>query len=165
MRSVHFYFLRAVHTINQQNERRYSRHMTERKVSRNKKLALARYIREENHGNRLKIRQREKILYGTDTQPPLYDRNGKRESEAYQETPEAEERGIAARPQGTFRYRMILAVFLFAGFLLCDTGSGSVGGYTTDEIQGMITEDTFHLYDGGENAVMDSLAGLLDFAR
>ena len=40
----------------------------EHKVSLEKKMALAQYIREENHGNRMKIRQREHILYGTDTQ-------------------------------------------------------------------------------------------------
>ena len=31
-----------------------------------KKMELAQYIREENMGNRMKIRQREKILYGTE---------------------------------------------------------------------------------------------------
>ena len=137
----------------------------ERKVTLDKKLALAQCIREENHGNRLKIRQREKILYGRDTQPPLYDRNGMRQDTDYPENPAGEARENFGFSSGTFKYRMILALFLFAGFLLCDTGGGRIGSYTTDEIHGMITADTFHLYEGGENAAVDGLAALLDFAH
>lgn len=136
----------------------------ERKVTLDKKLALAQYIREENHGNRLRIRQREKILYGTDTQPPLYDRSGRRQEAEYPENFAKEEREALGSAAGTFKYRMILALLLFAGFLLCDTGSGRIGGYTTDEIHGMIMADTFHLYDAGSDT-MDGLAALLDFAR
>ena len=44
------------------------------KVPLEKKMQLAQYIREENMGNRMKIRQRERILYGTDTQLPLFDK-------------------------------------------------------------------------------------------
>lgn len=130
-----------------------------------KKLALAQYIREENHGNRLKIRQREKILYGRDTQPPLFDRNGRRQDMEYPEENGKTEREAPGAFSGTFKYRMILALFLFAGFLLCDTGGGRIGGYTTDEIHGMILADTFHLYDGGENDTIDGLTALLDFGK
>ena len=44
------------------------------KVPLEKKMQLAQYIREENLGNRMKIRQRERILYGKDKQLPLFDK-------------------------------------------------------------------------------------------
>ncbi len=39
-------------------------------------MELARYIREENLGNRLKLRQREHILYGKESPLPLYEEHG-----------------------------------------------------------------------------------------
>ena len=134
----------------------------DRKVSLDKKLALAQYIREENQGNRMKIRQRERILYGRDTQPPLYD-NGRLQSIEQQENPSPESGVNFGFPAGTFKYRMILAILLFVGFLLCDTGGDKIGHYTTTEIHNMIMADTFHLYDGEGNDAMDGLAALLDF--
>ena len=133
----------------------------DRKVSLDKKLALAQYIREENHGNRMKIRQRERILYGTDTQPPLYD-TGRLQSMEQQENPSAESGVAFGFSSGTFKYRMILAILLFVGFLLCDTGDDKIGSYTTTEIHNMIMADTFHLYSEG-NDTMEGLASLLDF--
>ena len=58
---------------------------------------------------------------------------------------------------------MILAILLFVGFLLCDTGGDKIGRYTTNDIHDMIVADTFHLYDGEGNDAIDGLAGLLDF--
>ena len=132
-----------------------------RKVSLDKKLALAQYIREENHGNRMKIRQREKILYGTDTQPPLYD-TGRLHSMEQQENPLSENGSVLGLSAGTFKYRMILAILLFVGFLFCDTGGERIGSYTTTEIHNMIMADTFHLY-GESSDTMEGLAALLDF--
>ena len=63
----------------------------------------------------------------------------------------------------TFKYRMILAILLFVGFLICDTGGDKIGNYTTGDIHAMIMTDTFHLYDGEGNDTMDGLAALLDF--
>ena len=132
-----------------------------RKVSLDKKLALAQYIREENLGNRMKIRQREKILYGTDTQPPLYD-TGRLHSMEQQENPLSENGSALGLSADTFKYRMILAILLFVGFLFCDTGGDKIGSYSTTEIHNMIMADTFHLYGEGNDA-MDGLAALLDF--
>lgn len=135
----------------------------EHKIPLEKKMALAQYIREENHGNRIKIRQREHILYGTDTQPPLYDR-GKLVSGDYDYENRPTEDGIVPGfSMGTFKYRMILAILLFVGFLLCDTGDDKIGSYSTNDIHEMIMADTFHLYDGEGNSTMDGLASLLDF--
>ena len=133
----------------------------DRKVSLDKKLALAQYIRAENLGNRMKIRQREKILYGTDTQPPLYD-TGRLPVFDQQDNPSAENRTALGVSLGTFKYRMILAILLFVGFLFCDTGGDKIGSYTTTEIHNMIMADTFHLYGEG-NDTMEGLAALLDF--
>ena len=133
----------------------------DRKVSLDKKLALAQYIREENLGNRMKIRQREKILYGTDTQPPLYD-TGRLPAFDQQDNPSAENQTALGISLGTFKYRMILAILLFIGYLFCDTGGERIGSYTTTEIHNMIMADTFHLY-GESSDTMEGLAALLDF--
>lgn len=133
----------------------------DKKVSLDKKLALAQYIREENLGNRVKIRQRERILYGRDTQTPLYD-SGRLQSVEQQENQPSENGVNFGFPAGTFKYRMILAILLFVGFLLCDTGGDKIGSYTTTEIHSMITADTFHLYDGEGNDTIDGLAALFD---
>ena len=134
------------------------------KVNINKKLALAQYIREENMGNRMKIRQREKILYGTDTQAPLYD-TGRLQAGEPGEGFSTENGAVPGFSSGTFKYRMILAILLFVGFLLCDTGGDKIGKYTTTEIHNMITADTFHLYGAESNSTMDGLAALLDFEQ
>lgn len=55
---------------------------------------------------------------------------------------------------------MTLAVLLFVGFLLCDTNKGSIFSYSTNDVYEMIRADSLHLYDGGENAVMEELAEL-----
>lgn len=135
----------------------------DRKIPLEKKMALAQYIRAENHGNRMKIRQRENILYGTNTQPPLYDKGRLQAPEQPYENNAAENGTVPAFSVSTFKYRMILAILLFVGFLLCDTGGDKIGSYTTNDIHDMIMADTFHLYDGEGNDTMDGLASLLDF--
>lgn len=138
------------------------------RVPLEKKMQLAQYIREENQGNRMKIRQRERILYGTDTQPPLFDKGRlPAASSPYENNPAQpqQDEAVPGFPSSTFRYRMILAVLLFVGFLLCDTGDGRIGAYTTNEVHDMIMADTFHLYDGDGNETMEGLASLLDFDK
>ena len=136
----------------------------EKKVSLDKKLALAQYIREENLGNRMKIRQRERILYGRDTQLPLYD-SSRLQPVEQQENRTPENRVNFGFPAGTFKYRMILAILLFVGFLLCDTGGDRIGSYTTADIHNMIMADTFHLYDGESSDTIDGLTALFDFEK
>lgn len=138
------------------------------KVTLEKKMQLARRIREENMGNRLKIRQREKILYGKDTQIPLFDKRAFSEQNGallYGDSSEAGE--IPGASMGGFKYRMVLAVLLFVGFLVCDTNGGKIGSYSTGEVYDMILADTFHLYDGADeqDQVLEELAGLLDFGE
>lgn len=132
--------------------------MTEKKVTPEKRVELARYIREENMGNRMKLRQREHILYGRDlTMPPV--EKGLYANPTLTDSTQGEE-VIGGSSMGSFKYRMTLAVLLFVGFLLCDTGKGSILSYSTNDVYEMIRADSLHLYDGGENAVMEELAEL-----
>ena len=132
--------------------------MTEKKVTPEKRMELARYIREENMGNRVKLRQREHILYGRDlTMPP--DERGLFSDPALTGSAQGDE-PPAEISTGSFKYRMTLAVLLFVGFLLCDTRNGSILSYSTNDVYEMIRADSLHLYDGGENAVMQELAEL-----
>ena len=66
------------------------------------------------------------------------------------------------RWEGSFKYRMVLAVLLFVAFLLCDTRGNNILSYSTDDVYNMIRADSLHLYDGGENAVMEELADLFN---
>ena len=63
---------------------------------------------------------------------------------------------------GSFKYRMVLSVLLFVGFLLCDTRDSKIFDYSTNDVYEMISADSLHLYDGGENAVMEELIEMFD---
>lgn len=140
----------------------------EHRIPLEKKLELAQYIREENMGNRMKIRQREKILYGTNAQPPLYEK-GVLTSQNHMQQPYpaagVEEGKMPGISFGTFKYRMIIAVLLFVGFLVCDTNGSKIGKYTMNDVHDMIVADSFHLYEGDRNETMEGLASLLDFGE
>lgn len=132
----------------------------DKKTTPEKRVELARYIREENMGNRFKLRQRENILYGRDLhmspdERSLFSNAAITGSAQGEDIPN----GIST---GSFKYRMTLAVLLFVGFLLCDTGKGSILSYSTNDVYEMIRADSFHLYDGGENAVMEEIAELFE---
>ena len=47
-------------------------------------MKLAQYIRAENMDNRMKIRQREQILYGTENLPPVWNKNEPLRPERYE---------------------------------------------------------------------------------
>lgn len=132
----------------------------EKKTTPEKRVELARYIREENMGNRVKLRQRENILYGRNLHMPSDDKSLFSDAAL---TGGAQgdyiTNGIST---GSFKYRMTLAVLLFVGFLLCDTGKGKIFSYSTNDVYEMIRADSLHLYDGGENAVMEQLAELFE---
>lgn len=135
----------------------------EKKVTPEKKMELARFIREENMGNRLKLRQRESILYGKDAPLPLFERGQLTEPNALSgSNAPTGETGMPEGATGSFKYRMALAVLLFVAYLLCDTKGSSILSYSTDDVYQMIVADSFHLYDGGENAMMEELAELFE---
>ncbi len=132
----------------------------EKKITPEKRMELARYIREENMGNRIKLQQREHILFGREVQP-LYDRSAFSETGAAYGAAD----GAAEMPHsqtGSFKYRMTLAVLLFVGFLLCDTSQSKILSYDTDQIYEMILSDSLHFYEGDGNVVMEEIAKLFD---
>jgi hypothetical protein len=110
----------------------------EQRMPLEKKLELAQYIREENMGNRRKIRQRENIFYGGDNKTPLYIKDNL----PYAEQNRQENTAIPVTSSGTFKIRMVISVLLFAAFLLCDTNGGKVGQYTTDDVYQFVVSDT-----------------------
>lgn len=123
-----------------------------------KKLKLAQYIRAENMDNRMKIRQRERILYGTkDNMPLVWNKN---DSMRMDEIMRADYDGMGMsgmREQelpnsgiSTFRLRMAAAVILFIAFLLCDAGQYKVFGFSMNDVCGMISEDYFNIYESAD---------------
>ncbi|MCI8357792.1 MAG: hypothetical protein HFI51_06580 [Lachnospiraceae bacterium] len=131
-----------------------------RQVPVERKMRLAQYIRAENMDNRMKIRQREQILYGTENLPPVWNKNEPLRPERY----ELQGGGGTEEPapvSNTFRLRMAAAILLFIGFLLCDAGQYRLFGYSMNDIYGMISEDYFSLYDAENPAEMPQLSELL----
>lgn len=134
----------------------------EKKATPEKRMELARYIREENLGNRLRLRQRENILYGKEFQTPLLDKGKLSEAELYAGYDRLPDETLQESVVGSFKYRMVLSVLLFVGFLLCDTRDSKIFDYSTNDVYEMISADSLHLYDGGENAVMEELIEIFD---
>lgn len=135
------------------------------RVPIDKKLRLAQYLRQENMDNRMKIRQRERLLYGTDASVPLWEKgNSFHSGETFRESmdttdPRPEETMPDAT--GSFKFRMTVAIFLFIGFLLCDAGQYKIFGYSTSDLYGMITEDYFQINDSENTKEQPQLSELL----
>ncbi len=125
------------------------------KVSTNQKLQLIRSIRAESQDNRMRMRSRERILYGTgkaEEELPLYARGyyDGREKELYA----LEEGGIPIQA-GSFsslKIRFMLAAVLFCVFLVADAGGGNIGGVSTEYLRKEINKN----FDAGfEEVVFD----------
>lgn len=117
-------------------------------ISTDQKLQLAQMIRAESQDNRMKMRSRERMLYGTessknDVELPLYtngyyDTKGRRETElhALEEQNHQGEVGFSS-----FKFRMVLAAACFTCFLLLDTGGGNIAGITTEQLREEINKN------------------------
>ncbi|MCM1145105.1 MAG: hypothetical protein NC318_04580 [Blautia sp.] len=138
-----------------------------KQVPIDKKLRMAQYIREENLDNRMKIRQRERLLYGMDNSLPLWDKGNAlhREEAFYTGAEEGNMQG--AEPEqpfsSTFKLRMAIAIALFIGFLLCDAGQYDVFGYSMNDVYGMISEDYFQINDSENEQNRIQLTELFKF--
>lgn len=132
-----------------------------RQIPVEKKMKLAQYIRAENMDNRMRIRQREKILYGTETMPPLWTKGEPLRTGEYILPGEEPEDSMQDTPN-TFRLRMAAAILLFIGFLLCDAGQYEVFGFSMNDIYGMISEDYFRIYDADSTGEPTQLSELLN---
>ena len=124
------------------------------KVSTNQKLQLIRSIRAESQDNRMAMRNRERILYGIESKAgeelPLYAKGyyDGREKELY-----ALEDGSIPMQRGSFSFfklRIMLSAVLFCVFLVADSGSGNIGGFSTDMIREEINKD----FDAGFDEVV-----------
>ena len=126
------------------------------KITANQKLQLIRSIREESLDNRMKMRHRERLLYGTESKTgdemPLYSKGyyGGGEKELYA----LEEGGIpvTGNSLSSFKIRLVLAAALFCVYLVADAGEGRIGGTSTEEMREEMNKD----FDAGlEEVVFD----------
>lgn len=124
--------------------------MPNNRVPIEKKMELAQYIRNENMGNRMKIRQREKILYGTENNAPLWEKRDGIPNNDYLAGNGITDDMQAPSSESTFKFRMAAAIMLFIAFLLCDAGDYKLFGYSMNDIYGMISEDYFQVYDNSD---------------
>lgn len=135
------------------------------RVPVDKKLRLAQHIRQENMDNRMKIRQRERLLYGTETSVPLWEKSSSFHSgDTLREGMDAVDmhsEETIPDASGSFKLRMTVAIFLFIGFLLCDAGQYKIFGYSTSDLYGMITEDYFQINDAENAKQLPQLSELL----
>lgn len=115
------------------------------KITANQKLQLIRSIREESLDNRMKMRHRERLLYGAESKMgeelPVYSKGyyGSGERELYA----LEEGGIPVQGNSfsSFKLRLILAVALFCVYLVADAGEGRIGGISTDVMREEMNKD------------------------
>ncbi|MCM1089049.1 MAG: hypothetical protein NC419_12915, partial [Muribaculaceae bacterium] len=122
---------------------------------------------EENMDNRMKIRQRERLLYGTESSLPLWDKGNALHREEYFYTG-AEENAMQREEMeqplsSTFKLRMAVAIALFIGFLLCDAGQYKIFGYSMNDVYGMISEDYFQINDSENEQNRIQLTELFKF--
>lgn len=115
-----------------------------------RKLALAQLVRRESMENQMKMKQREQIFYD-----PAMEIHGYEPSASVGKLPDNHLKG--------FQFRMILAVLLFAAFLLCDANGQRVGQYSAEDVAGLITEDTLGL--STDQPDFSGLEALLDFEK
>ena len=129
------------------------------KFSTDQKIQLVQRIRAENMDNRMRMRSRERMLYGTsgkEEEFPLYSRGyhdlgkGGRDGELYA----LEENGgnAAEGSFSSFKLRLVVSAALFTAFLLADAGSGMIAGISTAAVREEINKD----FDTGlEEVVFD----------
>ena len=116
------------------------------KFSTDQKLQLVQRIRAESQDNQMRMRSRERLLYGGGRQEeelPLYSKGyhdyGKGNRELYA-LEEGESHGETIS-FSSFKFRLVIAAFLFIAFLLADSGSGSIAGFSTAEVVEEINKD------------------------
>lgn len=114
----------------------------ESRISTEKKLQLARKIREEHETNRNVLRGREAILYGKGSPEPYYEIHS------------LEERTDAGVAEGfsTLKIRAVISAFLFLAFLVLETKGGNLFGVTAADVtKGVEMDYTANLFDFMEN--------------
>lgn len=133
-------------------------------ISTDQKLQLVQMIRAESQDDRMKMRSRERMLYGTENkykykmeEPPLYTKGyyegagGRKEVYALENSGEEP----AGASFSSFKLRLVIAVFLFAGFLILDAGGGNIAGITTKQVREEINKD----FDTGLDSIVFDFEG------
>lgn len=134
-----------------------------RQVPVEKKMRLVQSIRAENMDNRMKIRQRERLLYGTQTMPPLWNKGEYMQMEDTYEN--AENQGEVPPVTSTFKIRMAAAIILFAAFLLCDVSGYKIWGYSMNDVYGLISDDYFQIYSDKSAEELPQFTELFEIER
>ncbi len=98
-------------------------------ISTEKKLQLIHRIRQEHQNNQSTIRGREAILYGKSLPYGALPEDG---AEYF---PEGEV------PVSTFRFRAVIALFLFLVFYVLSSRNETIFGLRTDQLQEAVAED------------------------
>ena len=98
-------------------------------ISTERKLQLIHRIRQEHQNNQSMIRGREAILYGKSLSYGALPEDG---AEYF---PEGE------APVSTFRFRVVIALFLFLVFYVIASRNETILGLRTDQIQEAVAED------------------------
>ena len=117
------------------------------KVSTDQKLQLVQRIRAESIDNRMRMRSRERLLYGTEAKAedeiPLYGKYhdfGDRRGKELYALEEADGFGAQA-PFSSFKLRLVLAAILFTVFLVADADGGTIAGISTAAVREEINKD------------------------
>ena len=126
------------------------------KFSADQKLQLVQRIRAESQDNRMRMRSRERILYGgsgKEEELPLYgkgyhDPGGRREKELY--ALEEQEMYGPEASFSSFKLRLVLAALLFTVFLVADADGGTIAGISTTALREEINKD----FDSGLDEVV-----------
>ena len=116
------------------------------KFSTDQKLQLVQRIRAESQDNRMRMRSRERLLYGGGRQEeelPLYSKGYHDYGKGGRELYALEENAVHAEEISfsSFKLRLVIAAVLFTVFLLADSDSGSIAGFSTAAVQEEINKD------------------------
>lgn len=124
-----------------------------------KKMEIAQCIRRENQGNRIQLKECERILYGEtpmlQTQSLCYEDMVNNKMDTTYEN----------KKMSGLRLRSTFAIILFAMGILFDKQDKSIGDYNMEKVRIMIARDAFGICENTDISDMERLASLLDFTK
>ncbi len=117
-------------------------------VSTEQKLQLLHAIREDSQRNRMLIRRREKIIYGTSIEEPYEVVDDEYTIE--KELSLNKEKGISG-----FRIRFLISVILFLSFFYLDRNQEKIGHIDTNQIEVYVDD----------NSLVGLISNVFDFEK
>lgn len=100
-----------------------------------RKIRLTRFLREENAVNRMQMRSREEILYGSgkgSDVPLVYE--GYLENGGYKDVRMHRDPAVGSVMGSSFGVRMVLAVFLLGAVIYMDRAQTAMNGHLVSEM-------------------------------